>query len=98
MYGLSTLMGLSPLGDSKNSMRVQQQSQTLLEIESWLEQAVLAYASRPNIGLDALRVTVLHYEAWKAWAAVDSGWDWAGVSSSLVRGAGDVSQVCARLL
>jgi hypothetical protein len=92
MYGLSTLMGLSPLGDSRTVIRAQQQNQTLLEIESWLEQAVVAYASRPGVGLEALRVTVMYYEAWKAWSAMEPRWDWQGVSASLVRGAGDVSE------
>ena len=60
------------------------------DISSWLEQAVLAYQGRApanQIQLDALRVTVLYYEAWKMIG------EWRGVAMALVRGAGEADEV-----
>ncbi|OCF34119.1 hypothetical protein I316_04067 [Kwoniella heveanensis BCC8398] len=60
------------------------------EISSWLEQAVTAYhqhAPATQIQLDALRVTVLYYEAWKAIG------EWRGVGAALVKGAGEADEV-----
>ncbi|WVQ94767.1 hypothetical protein IAU59_001848 [Kwoniella sp. CBS 9459] len=60
------------------------------EITSWLEQAVTAYHQRApatQIQLDALRVTVLYYEAWKAIG------EWRGVGAALVKGAGEADEV-----
>ncbi|WVF67170.1 hypothetical protein IAT40_001916 [Kwoniella sp. CBS 6097] len=60
------------------------------EITSWLEQAITAYHQRApatQIQLDALRVTVLYYEAWKAIG------EWRGVGAALFKGAGEADEV-----
>lgn len=60
------------------------------EISSWLEQAVISYSARGGPHLDALRITVLYYEAWKAIN------EWRGVGAALVRAAGEADEVpCA---
>lgn len=60
------------------------------DISSWLEQAVLAYQERApqnQIQLDALRITILYYEAWKTIG------EWRGVGLALVKSAGDAEEV-----
>ncbi|KAK8861544.1 hypothetical protein IAR55_002366 [Kwoniella newhampshirensis] len=65
------------------------------EITSWLEQAVITYHQRgpaSQIQLDALRVTVLYYEAWKALG------EWRGVGAALVKSAGEADEVPSAVL
>ncbi|WWD16547.1 hypothetical protein CI109_100974 [Kwoniella shandongensis] len=65
------------------------------EITSWLEQAVVAYHQRgpaSQIQLDALRITVLYYEAWKAIG------EWRGVGAALVKSAGEADEVPSAVL
>lgn len=66
------------------------------EISTCLENAVIAYYQHGppgHIQLDALRATVLYYEAWKAIQ------EWRGVGSALVKGAGEADEVpCAVLV
>ncbi|WWC68664.1 uncharacterized protein I206_102596 [Kwoniella pini CBS 10737] len=60
------------------------------EITSWLEQAITAYHQHSpitQIQLDALRITVLYYEAWKAIG------EWRSVGYALVKGSGDSDEV-----
>nr|XP_019050343.1 hypothetical protein I302_00772 [Kwoniella bestiolae CBS 10118]OCF29273.1 hypothetical protein I302_00772 [Kwoniella bestiolae CBS 10118] len=60
------------------------------EITSWLEQAITAYHQHSpvtQIQLDALRITVLYYEAWKAIG------EWRNVGYCLVKGSGEVDEV-----
>jgi hypothetical protein len=60
------------------------------DISSWLEQAVIAYNNRAppsQIQLEALRITVLYYEAWKMIG------EWRGVGNALVRAAGEAEEV-----
>ncbi|OCF74953.1 hypothetical protein I204_03799 [Kwoniella mangroviensis CBS 8886] len=60
------------------------------EITSWLEQAVTAYHQHSpitQIQLDALRITVLYYEAWKAIG------EWRSVGYCLVKGSGESDEV-----
>jgi hypothetical protein len=65
------------------------------DIASWLEQAVVAYQSRAPaaaIQLDAMRITILYYEAWKAIG------EWRGVGGALVRAAGEADEVPSAVL
>ncbi|TXT10913.1 hypothetical protein VHUM_01664 [Vanrija humicola] len=65
------------------------------DISAWLEQAVLTYLGRPpaiQIQLDALRITVLYYEAWKALN------EWRGVGAALVRAAGEADEAACAVL
>lgn len=68
------------------------------DISSWLEQAVEAYYSPAptNTGvalqLDALRATVLYYEAWKTIG------EWRGVGQALVAAAGDAEEVAGAVM
>ncbi|WWC60272.1 uncharacterized protein I303_102840 [Kwoniella dejecticola CBS 10117] len=60
------------------------------EITSWLEQAITAYHQHTpatQIQLDALRITVLYYEAWKAIG------EWRSVGYALVKGSGESDEV-----
>lgn len=91
MYGLSQLLSNTyflpntPPSTSAGFTTLQH-----TEISSWLEQAVIAYSARGGPQLDALRITVLYYEAWKAIG------EWRGVGAALVRSAGDADEVpCA---
>ncbi|KAL1410386.1 hypothetical protein Q8F55_004396 [Vanrija albida] len=65
------------------------------DVSSWLEQSVLQYLGRPpavQIQLDALRITVLYYEAWKAIN------EWRGVGAALVRAAGEAEEAACAVL
>lgn len=65
------------------------------DISAWLEQSVLTYLGRPpaiQIQLDALRITVLYYEAWKAIN------EWRGVGAALVRAAGEADEAACAVL
>jgi hypothetical protein len=92
MYGLSQLLS-HPYFLPSTPPRPPTSPFTTLqhtEISSWLEQAVVAYNSRApasQIQLDALRITVLYYEAWKMIG------EWRGVGYALVRGAGEADEV-----
>ena len=98
MYGLSLLLAHSYFHPSTPPTPPISPFTTLqhTDISSWLEQAVLAYQGRApanQIQLDALRVTILYYEAWKMIG------EWRGVSGALVRAAGDAEEVpCAVML
>ena len=92
MYGLSLLLSHSYFHPSTPPTLPNAPFTTLqhTDISSWLEQAVLAYQGRApanQIQLDALRVTVLYYEAWKMIG------EWRGVAMALVRGAGEADEV-----
>lgn len=92
MYGLSQLLS-HPYFSPSTPPRPPTTPFTTLqhtEISSWLEQAVVAYNSRApasQIQLDALRITVLYYEAWKMIG------EWRGVGYALVRAAGEADEV-----
>lgn len=90
MYSLSTLMNLPGIDSSAGSQRWQQQGSVFSESQLLLEQAVIGYNTRPGTHLDALRATVLLYEAWKS-VGNDSGLDWTSVSRGFVRVASTVS-------
>jgi hypothetical protein len=96
MYGLSTLLSHTFfLPSSPPSHATPHTTLQHTEIASWLEQAVAAYNARGagNIQLDALRATVLYYEAWKALG------EWRSVGAALVRAAGEADEVpCAVIL
>lgn len=66
------------------------------EIATCLENAVISYYQHGppgHIQLDALRATVLYYEAWKAIQ------EWRGIGAALVKGAGEADEVpCAVLV
>ncbi|KAL7419589.1 hypothetical protein Q5752_005501 [Cryptotrichosporon argae] len=65
------------------------------DITSWLEQAVLGYNQQgpaSQIQLDAQRITVLYYEAWKALG------EWRGVGTALVKAAGEADEVPSGVL
>ena len=92
MYGLSLLLShhyflpSTPPNPPTSPFTTLQHS----DISSWLEHAVMAYQDRapPNqIQLDALRITVLYYEAWKTIG------EWRGVGTALVRSAGEAEAV-----
>lgn len=92
MYGLSLLLAHSyfhpatPPTPPSNPFTTLQHT----DISSWLEQAVMAYQGRAaanQIQLDALRITILYYEAWRAIG------EWRGVGPALVRAAGDADEV-----
>jgi hypothetical protein len=92
MYGLSLLLShtyflpSSPPTPTASPFTALQH----IDIASWLEQAVVAYQGRApsnQIQLDALRITVLYYEAWKAIG------EWRNVGVALVRSAGEADEV-----
>lgn len=95
MHGLATLLsngyfhpGVQP-GNPTPQTTLQHS-----DICASLEQAVTTYLGRTGgvgaVHLDALRVTVLYYEAWKALN------EWRGVGALLVRAAGEADEVpCA---
>lgn len=63
------------------------------DIASWLEQAVSAYYTPgQGIQLDAMRATLLYYEAWKMVG------EWRGVGAALVRAAGEAEEVVGAVL
>ena len=68
------------------------------DISSWLEQAVeIYYSTTPSLTgmslqLDALRATVLYYEAWKTIG------ERRGVSQALVTSAGDAEEVAGAVM
>lgn len=97
MYGLSLLLSHQYFLPSSPPNRVTNPFTTLqhTDITSWLEQAVLAYHSRApanQIQLDALRISVLYYEAWKTIG------EWRGVGLALVKGAGEAEEVPSAVL
>ena len=92
MYGLSLLLShhyflpSTPPTPPSSPFTTLQHS----DISSWLEQAVLTYQGRApanQIQLDALRITVLYYEAWKTIG------EWRGIGMALVRSAGEADEV-----
>ncbi|WVR03860.1 hypothetical protein IAU60_000858 [Kwoniella sp. DSM 27419] len=92
MYGLCLLLGHTFFLPSSPPTPVSAPFTNLqhTEIISWLEQAVTAYhqqAPASQIQLDALRITVLYYEAWKAIG------EWRGVGQALVKSAGEADEV-----
>ncbi|ORX33680.1 ER-golgi trafficking TRAPP I complex 85 kDa subunit-domain-containing protein [Kockovaella imperatae] len=92
MYGLSLLLSHNYFQPSTPPTLPNAPFTTLqhTDISSWLEQAVIAYQGRApptQIQLDALRITVLYYEAWKMIG------EWRGVASALVRAAGEADEV-----
>ncbi|ORY24398.1 ER-golgi trafficking TRAPP I complex 85 kDa subunit-domain-containing protein [Naematelia encephala] len=92
MYGLSQLLSNPYFLPSTPPTLPSNPFTTLqhTEISSWLEQAVYAYQSHTaanQIHLDAMRITVLYYEAWKMIG------EWRGVGSALVRAAGEADEV-----
>lgn len=94
MCGLTQLLGQGYfMPNTPPSTRVSFTTMQHTEISSLLEQAVATYQSRGGTGqvqLDALRITVLYYEAWKAIN------EWRGVGAALVRAAGEADEVpCA---
>ena len=92
MYGLSQLLSHNYFLPSTPPTQPTSPFTSLqhTDISSWLEQAVLAYQSRApanQIQLDALRITVLFYEAWKTIG------EWRGVGGALVKAAGEADEV-----
>ena len=92
MYGLSLLLSHTYFHPSTPPKQPSSPFTTLqhTDISSWLEQAVLAYQGRApanQIQLDALRITILYYEAWKMIG------EWRGVGGALVRAAGEAEEV-----
>ncbi len=92
MYGLSLLLSNSYFLPSTPPTPPVSAFTTLqhTDISSWLEQSVLAYQCRApanQIQLDALRITVLYYEAWKIIG------EWRGVGYALVKSAGEADEV-----
>jgi len=92
MYGLSLLLShtyflpSTPPTPPSNPFTTLQHT----DISSWLEQAALAYQGRVpanQIQLDAMRITVLYYEAWKAIG------EWRGVGAALVKAGGEADEV-----
>ncbi|BEI82101.1 hypothetical protein CcaverHIS002_0212610 [Cutaneotrichosporon cavernicola] len=97
MYGLALLLGQNFfMPNTPPSTRVSLTTMQHTEVSSWLEQAVATYQSRggtTQVQLDALRITVLYYEAWKAIN------EWRGVGAALVRAAGEADEVpCAVII
>ncbi|KIR27984.1 hypothetical protein I309_02978 [Cryptococcus deuterogattii LA55] len=97
MYGLSLLLAHSFFSPSIPPTTKPTPFTNLqhTEITSWLEQAVISYhQSGPasQIQIDALRITVLYYEAWKAIR------EWRGVGAALVKGAGEADEVPSAVL
>lgn len=97
MFGLSQLLAQSYfMPNTPPSTRVSVTTLQHTEISAWLEQAVIAYLARggaAQVQLDALRITVLYYEAWKAIN------EWRGVGAALVRAAGEADEVpCAVII
>ncbi|TYJ59142.1 hypothetical protein B9479_000131 [Cryptococcus floricola] len=92
MYGLCLLLSHSYFNPSVPPNRDPIPFTNLhhTEVTSWLEQAVVSYhRSGPasQIQVDALRITMLYYEAWKAVK------EWRGVGAALVKGAGEADEV-----
>ena len=92
MYGLSVLLShpyfhpSTPPTPPRNPFSTLQHT----DISSWLEQAVVAYQERVapgSVQLDALRTTVLYYEAWRMVG------EWRGVGAALVLAAGEADEV-----
>ena len=71
MFGLSIIMTTPP--------------RTRLDVDPFLEQAVLTYSSRGTAQLDAMRSTLLYYEGYRTIG------EWRSVGPALLRAAGDVS-------
>lgn len=97
MYGFSLLLSHTYFLPSSPPNRTATPFTTLqhIDISSWLEQAVLAYHGRApanQIQLDALRISVLYYEAWKTMG------EWRGVGAALVKGAGEADEVPSAVL
>lgn len=97
MYGLSLLLAHSFFSPSIPPTTKPTPFTNLqhTEITSWLEQAVISYhrsGPAPQIQIDALRITVLYYEAWKAIR------EWRGVGAALVKGAGEADEVPSAVL
>lgn len=97
MYGLSLLLAHSFFSPSipPTTTPIPFTNLQHTEITSWLEQAVISYhQSGPSsqIQIDALRITVLYYEAWKAIR------EWRGVGAALVKGAGEADEVPSAVL
>jgi hypothetical protein len=97
MYGLSQLLSHTYFQPSTPPKQPLHPFTTLqhTDISSWLEQAVLAYQGRApanQIQLDALRITVLYYEAWRAIG------EWRGVGMALVKAAGEADEVASAVM
>lgn len=71
MFGLSIIMTTPP--------------RTRLDVDPFLEQAVLTYQSRGTLQLDAMRSTLLYYEGYRTIG------EWRSVGPALLRAAGEVS-------
>lgn len=71
MFGLSIIM-TTPL-------------RSRVDVDPFLEQAVLTYQSRGTLQLDAMRSTLLYYEGYRTIG------DWRSVGVTLLRAAGEVS-------
>jgi len=71
MFGLSIIMTTPP--------------RTRLDVDPFLEQAVLTYQSRGTLQLDAMRSTLLYYEGYRTIG------EWRSVGTALLRAAGEVS-------
>ena len=92
MYGLSLLLSHYYFLPSSPPNSVSAPFTTLqhIEIASWLEQAVIAYHSHTpamEVQTDAIRATILYYEAWKMIG------EWRGVGLALVKSAGEADEV-----
>lgn len=100
MYGLSQLLSHTYFLPSTPPKLPNNPFTTLqhTDISSWLEQAVATYYSSGPGGngvalqLDALRATVLYYEAWKMIG------EWRGVGQALVRAAGEAEEVAGAVI
>jgi hypothetical protein len=71
MFGLSIIMTTPP--------------RSRVDVDPFLEQAVLTYQSRGTLQLDAMRSTLLYYEGYRTIG------DWRSVGVTLLRAAGEVS-------
>ena len=71
MFGLSVIMTTPP--------------RTRIDVDPFLEQAVLTYQSRGTLQLDAMRSTLLYYEGYRTIG------EWRSVGPALLRAAGEVS-------
>ncbi|WVO13310.1 hypothetical protein L204_100923 [Cryptococcus depauperatus] len=92
MYGLSLLLSHPYFSPSVSPSNIPSPFTNLqhTEIMSWLEQALVSYhQSGPafQIQIDALRITILYYEAWKAIK------EWRGVGAVLAKSAGEAEEV-----
>lgn len=94
MYGLSLLLSHPYFLPTSPPRQLPSSAFTTLQhtdIASWLEQAVTAYYSA-GVQLDAMRATLLYYEAWKMVG------EWRGVGAALVRAAGEAEEVVGAVL